>query len=369
MPTRRATLRAMMLGPPALGLGVLPAVGQDGAGTVPGADWATAAPEAAGYRSAALEAIRPMLTALPTTSLMVVASGRVIFSHGDIAQVSYLASARKSILSMLYGRYVENGTIDLDRSLGDIGIDDVRGLLPIERTAKVRDLLTARSGVYHPAGSPGGDESGVPARGSHPPGSYFLYNNWDFNAAGSVFEKLTGKTVFQALATDLAAPLGLQDFDPSRQRMLGFPEQSRHLAYHLFLSGRDMARIGLVMLHKGRWNGRQVVPSAWVAESTRLHVPAAELHGPYRNGPLGYAYLWWVPETRKAPEWAGSFMANGNYGQFILVLPALDTVIVHRRAVTDEFAVGRNMGTDKSSPAGVTSGQFLPIADAIVAAR
>jgi CubicO group peptidase (beta-lactamase class C family) len=360
------TRRASLIGSLAAGL-ASPALGQ--APAFPGATWSRwSRPEDAGFRAEGLAEVARMAGELTTTSMMVVRGGRIAWSIGDIAEVSYLASARKSILSMLYGRYVENGTIDLDRTIGDIGIDDVQALLPIERTAKVRHLLTATSGVYHPQGSPGGSTTGAPARGSQTPGAYFYYNNWDFNVCGSVFEKLTGKTVFAALAGDLAGPLGFEDYDPARQRMLGFPAQSRHLAYHLFLSGRDMARLGVVMARGGRWNGRQVVPEAWVRESTKLRISRADLTESFKDGPLGYGYLWWVPETRTTAPWQGAALANGNYGQFILVMPATDTVVVHRRAVTDAFAIGRNMGTDLSNPRGVTSGEFLRLADAVMAA-
>jgi CubicO group peptidase (beta-lactamase class C family) len=197
-----------------------------------------------------------MLYKLPTSSMMVIVSGKVVYSYGDIAQVSYLASARKSILSMLYGKYVANGTINLNQTLDEFGIDEDGGLLPIEKTARLRDLITASSGVYHPAGSPGGDESNAPRRGSQQPGKYFLYNNWDFNVAGAIFEKATGKSIFEALDTDLAGPLQMQDFQRSRQRMMGYENQSRYLAYHMFLSGRDMARLGLLMARGGQWNRR-----------------------------------------------------------------------------------------------------------------
>src|SRR5262245_52217669 len=123
--------------------------------TFPAADWAAwDKPESAGYRAAGLEAAEQMLYRIPTTSMMIVVSGKVAYRYGDIGQASYLASARKSILSMLYGKYVANGTINLDRTLGELGIDEDSGLLPIEKTARVRDLLVASSGVYHPAGSP-----------------------------------------------------------------------------------------------------------------------------------------------------------------------------------------------------------------------
>ena len=57
-----------------------------------------------------------------------------------------------------------------------------------------------------------------PRRGSQAPGTYFQYQNWDFNAAGTAFEKLTGKDIFVALEEDLAKPIGMQDFDRARQR-------------------------------------------------------------------------------------------------------------------------------------------------------
>jgi CubicO group peptidase (beta-lactamase class C family) len=187
----------------------------------PGKEWESQTPEAAGFTREGLAAVERSLYGLPTTSLMVVTSGKVAYRYGFTAQVSYLASARKSILSMLYGKYVANGTINLDRTIGELGIEEDKGLLPIEKTARVRDLLISSSGVYHPAGSPGGDET-TPPRGSKQPGTYFHYNNWDFNVLGAIFERLTGKTVFQAFGEDLAAPLQMQDYDPSRQRMMGY---------------------------------------------------------------------------------------------------------------------------------------------------
>jgi CubicO group peptidase (beta-lactamase class C family) len=334
-------------------------------GIVPGTDWERAAPKDFGYAPAAFEAVEEKLYPMPTTALMVVASGRVIYSYGDNAQACYLASARKSILSMLYGKHVLNGTIRLDSTLVQLGIDEDDGLLPVEKTARVRDLLVASSGVYHAAANPG-DDPNAPARGSKQPGAHFHYNNWDFNVLGAVFEKLTGKTIFNALAEDLAAPLGMQDFVLKRQRMLGFEKNSRYLAYHMFLSGRDMARLGLVMARGGSWNGKQIVPSEWVRESTQPRVPASAVG---RGGEFAYGYLWWVPVTRTGAEWKGSYFMSGNFGQYVLVLPAIDTVIVHRRAVTDDYAMARNLGKTKYEPVRVTAGDFMKVADMIVAAR
>src|SRR5258708_3704298 len=291
---RRAVTRSLLLGLPALALASRSSL----AATIPGSDWEKASPQAAGFRAAGFEALEAQLVTLPTTAFMVVSNGKVAYTYGDIAQPSYLASARKSVLSMLFGKYVANGTINLDRTMGELGIDEADGLLPVEKTARIRDLLIASSGVYHAAGSPGADPD-TPPRGSQKPGSHFHYNNWDFNVLGAVFEKLTGKTVFAALAQDLTTPLQMQDFQLSRQRMMGFENQSRYLAYHLFLSARDMARIGLVMARGGNWNGPQLLPADWVKESTRQHLAPEQIR---RGRGLGYGYLWWIPTTRTTPE-------------------------------------------------------------------
>lgn len=328
-----------------------------GAGTPLGA-WPD--PAAAGVRNSA--ALKQMVYPLPTTSMMILRGGKVAWCYGDVTEPCYLASARKSILSMLYGNAVALGQIDLDATLAELGIDEDDGLSPIERTATVRDLLTARSGIYHPAGSPG-SLANAPPRGSHMPGSFFFYNNWDFNVAGAIYEKLTGRTVFQAFADELAGPLGLQDFDPARQRMLGYaPRRSRYLAYHFFLSCRDMARLGQLMLNRGRWNGRQLVPASWVATSTALQVPASQTGGSH----MGYGYLWWLLSAqRPTPQFAGAYAALGNYGQYLVVLPALDLVMAHRRAVTDDFAIARNLGETTAEPAGGEA-PLMPLLDKIV---
>jgi CubicO group peptidase (beta-lactamase class C family) len=94
------------------------------------------------------------------------------------------------------------------------------------------------------------------------------------------------------------------------------------------------------------------------------------LTGSFKGRPLGYGYLWWLPEARSSTQdWARSFLAAGNYGQFILGLPQIDTVIVHRVAVTDEFAVARNLGKDISSLKGVSPDEFLKIVDVVLSAR
>ena len=105
---------------------------------VPQKQWeAIDRPESVGFSSMRLQALRGWMTSLDTTAMMVVVGGRTLFSYGDVTHVSYLASGRKSVLSLLYGKYVENGAISLDRTLADLHFTDVGGLLPRESSATV----------------------------------------------------------------------------------------------------------------------------------------------------------------------------------------------------------------------------------------
>ncbi|MBO0883267.1 MAG: serine hydrolase, partial [Mycobacterium sp.] len=154
----------------------------------PGASWDQLQDVAtAGFSPTGLERVAAAARPLATTALMVVAGGQVVLQCGDVAEITYQASVRKSLLSLLYGTHVAAGRIRLDSTLAALDIDDVEGLRPDERSATVADLLTARSGVYHPAANPGGDEQNAPPRGSRAPGTHFLYNNWDFNVLGTIF--------------------------------------------------------------------------------------------------------------------------------------------------------------------------------------
>jgi CubicO group peptidase (beta-lactamase class C family) len=323
----------------------------------PGAEW-TRVPsvEDAGYSRAGLDSVRALLAAGPSTGFMAVVGGRVLMEYGDLDTLSYLASVRKSILAMLYGNYVVSGKVKLDKSLAQMGMDDVGGLSPSEKEATIRDLLTARSGVYHEASNAGDDLASAPPRGSQKHGTYQLYSNWDFNAAGAAFELETGRNIYDALDTDLAKPIGMQDWRREIQRKSGDSTKSRYLAYHMVLSTRDMARIGLLMLRDGNWAGTQVVPQSWVKEIVRPVTPVGQMNPPQRrNGPFGYGYLWWIWDGQwNSGPYAGAYSGLGAIGQHITVLPALDLVVAHKTVPG-----GRSVSHD----------QFLRILDQLVKAR
>ncbi|MEO1623940.1 MAG: serine hydrolase [Bacteroidota bacterium] len=273
-----------------------------------------------------------VIDSMNTTGLLVVHAGKLVFSYGDVSEQSYIASCRKSILAMLYGNYVANGSIDLDASMASLGIDDRQGLSEVERQATVAHLLSSCSGVYHPSSYPGDDLAFAPARGSQSPGSYFLYNNWDFNAAGAIFEQQTGVDLYDALEKDLAVPLGLQDFDRQLQKKTGNLSVSQYPAFPIHLSTRDMARIGYLMLNKGKWNDQQLIPEWWVEKITSLVTPNAALNPAERRASeFGYGHLWWVYDQENLrEELEGAYAAQGIYGQYITVIPKLDLVIAHK---------------------------------------
>ena len=298
--------------------------------------------EPVGFSQKKLDALSTYCKTISTTGLMGIYDGKVFFEYGDIKRVSYIASARKSVLSMIYGKYVVNGTIDLNKTLKNLDMDDLGGLLPIERKATIGHLISARSGVYHPASNQGDNLSSAPKRGSKEPGTYYLYSNWDFNAAGAAFELTTGENIFDVVQKELAIPLEMEDFFRWIHAKRGDLSRSIYPSYHMYFSTRDMARLGQLMLDNGMFKGKQIVPAEWVRKSTSVVTPLGEMNPEYlRNGEMGYGYMWWV--------WAGSDIreelkgASGAYGQYITVIPKLNMVIAHKTAVPP----GRNVSSDE----------------------
>src|SRR5262249_44001309 len=143
--------------------------------------------------------------------------GAVVAQWGDAAVKTPLASVRKSLLSALIGIAVERGEIDLAQPIGALGIDDNEpSLTAEEKSATVRDLLTARSGIYHPAlYESAGMAAQRPPRFSHKPGSFWYYNNWDFNALGTIYEHAVRSSIFDAFEREIARPIGMQDYRPA----------------------------------------------------------------------------------------------------------------------------------------------------------
>jgi len=298
----------------------------------PAPEWKRGNPANFGFDRDKLAAARAFIVdSLYTTGCMVIVGGESIFEYGSLSRISYIASCRKSVLAMMFGKYVENGVINLSHTMADLGVDDIGGLLPIEKQATLKHLITARSGVYHDASNDGDDAARRPPRGSKQPDEYYLYNNWDFNAAGTIFEQLTGRNVYEVFGDDIASHIGMQDWDLANQKKGGNLTISKYPAYHFYFSTRDMARIGYLMLRNGRWQETQVISSTWLKEIITPVTPKHEMNpiSPGRDL-FEYGYMWWLFNVDDEPALKGAYTAWGAMGQYITIVPELDMVVAHK---------------------------------------
>lgn len=317
------------------------------AGPAPAEPWPTVDPAEAGWSIEKLDAAKQHSASLKPTGVMVVQGGKVVAAWGDVAHKVNVASVRKSLLSALYGIAGAEGRINLSSSLGDLGIDDkTPSLTATEKTATVRDLIMARSGVYHPAAyETRAIKKKRPPRGSHEPGTFWFYNNWDFNAAGSIYRQQTGEDIFVSFEKRIARPIGMQDFS-AKDGSYVLEKSSKHPAYPFNLSARDAARVGQLFLNGGRWNGKEIVPASWIEESTTAYSWT-------KRGHQGYGYMWWIlPPEVWGPK-AG--YASGFGGQIIAFIPAKRLVVVQTVDL-------------KQNPKGVRTSDFVELLKQIVTA-
>ena len=301
--------------------------------TFPGTSWnRISSLQAAGWSGEKLAAAQKYATgdSIHTSAVMVIQGGEVVDQWGDIDKRIDSYSVRKSLLSALYGIYASEGVIDINQTLEQLGIDDSPNpLTKEEKQARVVDLLRARSGVYHLVDFETKSQTeDRPVRGSHAPGTFWYYNNWDFNVLGTIFEKKTGLKIGDAFYQRIAKPIGMQDFRPGDVFYFGGPA-SIHPTYHFEITARDLARFGLLYLRHGRWKQQQIIPEAWVEKSSH----ASEMIQSNGNNLGGYEYLWWVdyggvhfPEV----SLPGIYSARGNGAHFLFIIPTLDLVVVHR---------------------------------------
>lgn len=245
----------------------------------------------------------------------------VLMEYGEVGTPMNLASARKSILSLLFGVAVDRGSIDVNETLEALGIDESRTpLTQAEKQATIEHLLRARSGIYLPSGAETVEnKEGRPRRGQFAPGANYFYNNWDFNVLGAIFERKTGLSIGEAIDTWLAAPLGMQDFNRGHVLYDNRGSDSDYRTYRIHMSARDLARLGALVAQEGLWNGKRVVSAEWIARSTTSY---SATKNPFYDG---FGYSWWLNSE------LGAVQADGWGGQYLLVDPARDLTLVARR--------------------------------------
>lgn len=262
-----------------------------------------------------------------SSALVVVHRGEVVLEWGAIARRLAGQSLRKSLLSALIGIAADRGLLDIGRPVGSFDLPEGGKLDEVERSATVRELMMARSGIYLRAAH----ETPAamwrrPRRSAYAPGEHWYYNNWDFNALGVIFEQSTGLGIGAAFHRWIAVPIGMRDFRPEDVRYERWPG-SRHPAHPIRISARDLAAFGLLFAQEGRWGDRQLISRAWVHDSTRPYSDTGQA-----GGGSGYGLMWWVEKDGRlnVPGLAfpsGSFMGFGFGGQYLVVVPACRLVV------------------------------------------
>jgi CubicO group peptidase (beta-lactamase class C family) len=151
---------------------------------------------------------------------------------------------------------------------------------------------------------------------SDPPGEKFYYKGGDPYLLSALINKLTGQNALEFARKELFAPLGITDvrWAPVDKQGVLTGEAGMRLTPH------DMAKLGYLSLRDGVWDGKRIIPSAWVERARNGKVTTS--FGKYAN-------LWWSVPDRDA------FMALERHGQFIVVFPKLDVVAVMTGVVPD----------------------------------
>jgi CubicO group peptidase (beta-lactamase class C family) len=289
----------------------------------PHAEWDEFAPDSETLESH--RELRLQMAASLSFALHVSKGGTVVADLGATDVPVRCQSIRKALMNGLIGVAVTNGMVSLDETIGDLDIDDIDSLSAVERSATVRHLLEARSGIYHPAAAQQNPHPLIPQRHSSSPGTRWAYNNWDFNALGTILRKVTGKSTAATFDEWFARPLAMQEFAPDSCSEA--PEDmSVHPAYRLRISARDLARYGLLYLRLGMWEDTELLPPGWITDSIR---PQAKATAPYDGAAAAFGRLWWIGHEgdMDGRPW---YAALGGMGHVLAIIPSDDVVIVHR---------------------------------------
>lgn len=278
-----------------------------------------------GWSPGKLKLAKEFSNSIDTDSLIIVENGQIVDEWGNISARYNVNSIRKCILSVLYGIGVDEGKIDLNQTLEQLSIDDNEpSLTKEEKQARILDLIQAKSGIYHPAAYESDSvKANRPKRGSHQPGTFLYYNNWDFNALGTIYNQAMKASLFEIFRQRIAEPLKMEDFRKVDTEYFQ-EKESIHPAYLFRLSARDLARFGWLVFNLGKWQQKQIVSKDWIIESTKPHSDA---------GNSGYGYMWWVAVNGKLiPNVQlnkGSISCSGYGGQWLVVIPERKLVVVH----------------------------------------
>lgn len=276
-----------------------------------------------------------------TNGLLVIRDGKIateIYRNGGNEKTRFISfSMAKSMLATMVGIALHEGKI---RSLDDKVVDylpDWKASAYADVT--IKDLLRMRSGVdwleVYEFGSKTQltevhdnalvaykyrwcDYARDRSKTARKPGEMFNYSTLDTSVLGCILEAAVGMKGADYLREKIWQPAGME---ADGFYMLDGPDSVGREFYGAGFNAtlRDYGRFGLMMLNEGVANGRQVVPAAWVKEST---TPAEGSEPASKDDWYGYAYQWWTVPNSDA------YAAIGLFNQFIFIDPATKTVII-----------------------------------------
>lgn len=304
----------------------------------PGKDWTEAAPEDAGVDPARLAAALAYLETScgqnGISEVVVIRHGRMIWQGTEIDSLHPVWSCTKSFASIVTGLLYDDGLITSETRLAD--------LLPVYEEyypdLRIHHTLALTDGF-------GGHEEMPPFAPKPPlfsPGEQFHYAPGP-SALARALTAAADVELAELFTERIAKPIGMRRwlwgdngiFDPGEHRVNEFAGKPTAAVQ---ISAREMARVGLLLLNRGNWDGQQLLSEAWINLATQpqagvdtpLHKPDAwykDIHG-------AYGYLFWVNGVQPDGEllWphapAGTFALQGNRNNICLVIPVWDMVVV-----------------------------------------
>jgi len=311
-------------------------------------DWDVATPASQGIDSAGLERVSQRIEAGEAGlvhGLLVVRGGRLVFERyyrgGEIFQIHTVQSVTKSVASALIGIAIAEGKIKgVDQPLSEF-FPEHESLFaqdPRKQRLTLRHVLTMSLGNdwkenAYPYSNPEnivwkmaqsedwmGFVLGQPM--AEEPGGRFNYNSGASLLLSGILQKATGMQAHLYAARRIFDPLGIPVYGWYRNVTHG--SHWSHTGGGLNLRARDLAKIGYLYVNRGKWNGKQIVPAAWVEETA---VPRVRV-----DGPLWYGYQWWLlplPGTAGDSASAGGIVhGRGWGGQYVFAIRSLDLVVV-----------------------------------------
>ncbi len=289
----------------------------------PSEDWSVAKPEAEGISSPKLDKLRDYLESCGSKTGLVVRHGRIVgewYWRGGSPSTPYMVySTSKSISSTATGLAIARGKLKLESTVGEFLPDAA----PAEkREITVRQILSMTTGMFNNKDL--GHQPTImtyaltQAPMAHPPGSHWEYNNTGLALLGPLFAKATGEEIDAFAERELFKPIGIAKADWTWDR-----NEDHTIPYSgLHITGRALARIGLLFLNEGRWQGREIVPAAWVAQAT---APSQELN-------RSYGFLWW--NNVDGTKWKGvpkdAYAALGKLDNNMFILPAQELIVIRQ---------------------------------------